>query len=140
VAGPHGVNGWSRAGQGSTLQACPEQRCSEEVSGPGGCKLVVVKKKMLCGGSRVKRQGGHQTRESCSQINQMPRTFWDRLRAVMSPDGGWSDVFPREICLQPRPTARAVTSPEAPWLSVPAQVVSAERLCSPMGVTANGQT
>lgn len=94
MATPHGVNAGRVQGKDlrcrSVLSSVAARKCQDPEDASCGAR------KMLCGGSRVKRQGGHQTRESCNQINQMPRTCWDRLRAVMSPDGGWSDVSPRD--------------------------------------------
>lgn len=128
----------SRAGQGSAVQVCPEQRRSEEVSGPGGCKLWCEKEDVVRGIQSQKTRGASNARVLQPDQPDAQNMLGPFARGYES--GRWLvRCLSTRFCLQPRPTARAVTSPEAPWRSVPAQVVSARGCAHPRGVTANGQ-
>ena len=138
MATPHGVNAGRVQGKDlrcrSVLSSVAARKCQDPEDASCGAR-----KKMLCGGSRVKRQGGHQT----SRVLQPDQPDAQNMLGPFArgyESGRWLvRCLSTRFCLQPRPTARAVTSPEAPWRSVPAQVVSARGCAPPRGVTANGQ-
>lgn len=126
----------SRAGTRCALPACPEQRCSEEVSLLGECKQAA--KKRLCGGCRVKKKKkeGHLRHALLQQedAQNMLGPF-----ACGYESGRWL-VRCLYAILSPRPTARAVTSPKSPHGVRSQPNSSAPRgLCSLERITAIGQ-